>query len=325
MKQKLWTYKLLLPLIIIYSCNNETLENTEISFNKEDIYGEWIIESANNPFNEKTFYIYNDGKVMSNDIDFLKTYSGSIECVKDSVFLFKRAYYKVYAYLISYDHIKKSITFQFSKGNGNFFDNMKLSIKKVSTELPNPNKFIYDGCYITGSYIEKFITPSEISAKIKDNSIMFCFNGNVITSINPEFIDLISKCGDTCCITEKPINIEDNMPTYTAITNEITNIDIFILSDHNRISNLNRFFEIFSYEDYGKFISNKYNTLEPYRCNASILSHNFPIECGRDRIQLKCLDSNIMKEIKLNGACIDFTFKNIINGNEEKISTKIYH
>ena len=26
MKQKLWTYRLLLPLIIIYSCNNETAD-----------------------------------------------------------------------------------------------------------------------------------------------------------------------------------------------------------------------------------------------------------------------------------------------------------
>ena len=73
----------LIFIILIISCNNTTLENTEISFNKEDIYGEWVIESENNPLNGKTLYIYNDGKVMSNDIDFLENNSGSLTPIKD--------------------------------------------------------------------------------------------------------------------------------------------------------------------------------------------------------------------------------------------------
>ena len=315
----------LIFIILIISCNNTTLENTEISFNKEDIYGEWVIESENNPLNGKTLYIYNDGKVMSNDIDFLENNSGSLTPIKDSTFLFKRAYYSVYTHLVSYDNTNGTLLLQFSEGNGNFFDSMELLLRNVSRELPNLNEFIYDGCYTTGSYVEKFIYPSEIVAKIKDNSILLYFNGDIVTYKNSEFLDLISIYGDTCCITQKPIYIGDNMQTYTAIANEIKEIDIFLLTDHNRTNNMNSLFNLVSNEDYAKFVGSNYHLLEPYECNTSIISNNFPIESGNNRIQLKCLDSNVMRAINLNGVSIDFTFKNIINGNEEKISTKIYH
>lgn len=317
---------IMLISIVIFSCsnspiNNETTNNTHKLWQP---YGEWEIIDGDITFINKKIFLYDDGCIKSNDIDFLMNFNSTLTINNDSSVKFERSYYHAYADITFFDSITNTVTLKFAKGDGHFFDNKIITLQKISQDLPNKNHFLIDGFYVTGSYVENFIIPHDISTHYTENGIRLLFSGDTITKENPDFIYLISSYGDTCCNIKKTIMIDEtSIPSYTALAYKIKNVNIYLLTDTNFSNNLNHLFKLVATEDFQQYIASEYKIKVPYSSNTDSIIDCFPIECGDGKrsLLLTCAEKEPCKDLYSSGLYIEFYIQDIVTLKEYVLST----